>query len=519
MIFFKAIKAVVESLRILEIDANEIIAIGICNQRETTLLWNKRNGEVYNTIIHSDSRLIELKNAILARMRNKKNYLRAICGLPLDMCFSAIKIKWLIENYAAIQEAIKQKECYFGNLDSWIMWNLTGGVDNGIHCTDVTNASRTMLMNLETLKWDKKVCAFFDIPNEILPEIKSSAEIYGYIKIPGSKILEGVPIASCMGKNNSAFLGQLCFKSTQIQCHFDTSTSIMINTGQEIIYSDNDLLTTVGFQLGPNEKAFFALEGFIGNNCGAVEWLKSSILNSESNNNNQSEDISPISNIHYGLMNGNCFKSLQDNEVVFVPALRGLCAPNFLFQAKGFLSGLSIHTKSNSIFTAAKESICFQTKTILESLKKDCKHWPSLNKLIVGGDFSDNVDFLQLLADLCFLKIERPQVSTSVGLGSLLSAALTMKCISIEEFKNAYSPPIDTYYPKLNVEVSEQRYVKWLSNFKTSLYVHEQKNREEVNALLEAKTTHQFILNSLPGGVFLFSSYVMYVFSQYLLEL
>lgn len=188
---FKAIKAVVESLRILEIDANEIIAIGICNQRETTLLWNKRNGEVYNTIIHSDTRLIELKDAILARTRNKKNYLRSICGLPLEMCFSAIKIKWLIENYASIQEAIKQKECYFGNLDSWIMWNLTGGIENGIHSTDVTNASRTMLMNLETLQWDKKVCAFFEIPIEILPQIKSSAEIYGYIKIRGSPILEG----------------------------------------------------------------------------------------------------------------------------------------------------------------------------------------------------------------------------------------------------------------------------------------------------------------------------------------
>lgn len=323
-----------------------------------------------------------------------------------------------------------------------------------------------------------------------------------------------------MGNNNSAFLGQLCFKSTQIQCHFENSTSIMLNTGQEIIYSDNDLLTTIGFQLGANEKPFYALEGFIENNCGAVEWLKSSILSSESIiNNNHSEDISPVSNMQYGLLNGNCFKSLQENEVVFVPALRGLCAPNFLFQAKGFLSGLSIHTKSNTIFTAAKESICFQTKTILESLKKDCKHWPSLNKLIVGGDFSENVDFLQLLADLCSLSIERPHVSTSVGLGSLLSAALTMKCISLEDFKNAYNPPIDTYFPKLNAEVSEQRYVRWLSNFKTSLYVHEQKNREEVNALLEAKTKHQFIMNSLPGGVFLFTSYFMYVFSQYLQEL
>jgi glycerol kinase len=269
--------------------------------------------------------------------------------------------------------------------------------------------------------------------------------------------------------------------------------------------------------LGANEKPFYALEGFIGNNCGAVEWLKTSILNEETNN-NQSEEISPVTNINFGIRNGNgignCFKSFHDNEVIFVPALRGLCAPNFLFQAKGFISGLSIQTKSNSIFTAAKESICFQTKTILESLRKDCKHWPALNKLVVGGEFTENVDFLQLLANFCCLTIERPQVSTSVGLGSLLSTALTMKCISLEDFKKSYSPPIDTYYPTLNADLSEERYVKWLSTFKTSLYVNEQKHREEVNNLIDDKTSHQFIMSSLPGCLFLFTSYVLYVFSQ-----
>lgn len=395
------------------------------------------------------------------------------------------------------------------------MWNLTGGVENGIHCTDVTNASRTMLMNLETLKWDKRLCQFFDIPMEILPKIRSSAEIFGFIKIRGSNMLEGVPIASCMGNCNSALLGQLCLRAGQVQISFESDTSIMFNTGQEIIYSDHDLLTTVGFQLGANEKPFYALEGFVGNNCGAVEWLKSSIL-SEETNNNQSEDISPVSNLHLGIMNGNgisnCFKNLHDNEVIFVPALKGLCAPNFLFQAKGFLSGLSIQTKSNSIFTAAKESICFQTKTILESLKKDCRHWPALNKLVVGGEFSENVDFLQVLANFCCLTIERPQVSTSVGLGSLLSTALTMKCISLEDFK---SPPIDTYYPTLNSDIIDEKYVKWLSTFKTSLYLSQQKHQhEQVNSLLEDKTAHQFIMNSLPGCLFLFTSYVLYVFSQ-----
>lgn len=169
-------------------------------------------------------------------------------------CFSAIKIKWLIENNTAVQECISRNECYFGNLDSWILWNLTGGIDSGIHCTDVTNASRTMLMDLESLAWDERLCKFFNIPMRILPQIRSCSEIYGYVKIQGSNVLEGVPIASVIGNNNSCLVGQMCLKAGQIECHVEQDNSVMMNTGQEIIYSDNDLLTTVGFQLGPNEK-------------------------------------------------------------------------------------------------------------------------------------------------------------------------------------------------------------------------------------------------------------------------
>lgn len=392
-----------------------------------------------------------------------------------------------------------------------------GGKDGGIHACDVTNASRTLLMDLETLQWDKRLCNFFKIPMNILPKIRSNSEIYGYIKINGSNILEGIPIASCMGNINSAMIGQLCLKAGQIECNIENDLNVMFNTGQEIIYSENDLLSTVAFQLGPNTPPFYALEGFIGNSCASVEWLRNSILPAESNNNLMDENISPVSSF-IGMRNVSCFKRLRDDELVFVPALRGMCAPNFLFQAKGLLSGFSINTTSHQLFMAAKESICFQTKTILESIRKDCKTWPAINKLIVGGDFSEDVDFLQILADLCSLTVERPQISSPVSLGTMLSAALTMKCISLEDFKCTSIPPIDSYSATISSDVSDQRYLKWLSKFKTSSYLNDQKH-QEVDTLINIKTAHQFILDSLPGCLYLFSSYVIYVLSQQLKEI
>jgi glycerol kinase len=274
-------------------------------------------------------------------------------------------------------------------------------------------------MDLETLNWDTRLCNFFNIPSNILPKIQSNCEIYGYIKMNGLNVLDGVPIASCLATTNSAMLGLMMndLRPGQIQCHVENDCSVMFNTGEEIVYSDNDLLTTVGFQLGPTSKPYYCLEGFVGNSCGSYEWLKNSILPAESNNNFNDDNISPVSSF-IGTRKGTSFKKLREDELIFVPALRGLCAPSLLYQAKGFLSGISINTTSQQLFTAAKESICFQTKTILDSIRKDCKTWPgSFNKLVVGGEFSENVDFLQILADLCSLTVERPQISAPVSLG------------------------------------------------------------------------------------------------------
>lgn len=368
-----------------------------------------------------------------------------------------------------------------------------------------------MLMDLETLEWDKRLCKFFDIPIKILPQIRSCSEIFGYVKIKGSNVLEGVPIASVIANNNSALVGQMCLKAGQIECFVEDDCSVIINTGQEMIYSDNDLITTVGFKLGPQEKVHYALEGFIGNSCTAIDWLRTSIVSpSESNNN---DDLSPVSSF-LGMRNGKCFQRMQENDLTFVPALKGLCRPSFLFQARGFLSGLTINTHSQQLLTAAKESICFQTKTILDSIKKDCKTWPAISNLIVGGDFSENVDFMQLLANICSVTIERPQVAAPSGLGCMLSAALTMKTLSLDEFKTTCRPPVDNFYPAISPDVSEEKYMRWLSTLKTCLQVNGECHRQEVDTLLETKNSSQFIRNSIPGCLFLFSSYVIYVLAQ-----
>lgn len=528
-----------ENLIILEIEPSDIVAIGITNQRETSILWNKRSGEVYNPLCFSDSRLTKILEQLLVRTKNKKNYLRSVCGLPFDVyvnicwplcntcvtfpsyfsCFSALKIKWLIENNTAVQDCINRNECCFGNLDSWILWNLTGGIETGIHCTDVTNASRTMLMDLSSLKWDSRLCQFFNIPMSILPQIRSSSEVYGYVNMKtttGSSLLEGLPIASLIGNNNSALVGQICLNAGGIECHVESDCSVLLNTGQEIIYSDNGLLTTVGFQLGPNEKVHYALEGFIGNSVGSINWLSTSIVPSESNNNRQSNDISPVTNL-LGIRNGNCFKQAT-SDLTFIPMMKGFCAPSFLYQAKGFLSGLSLNTSSQLLLTAAKESICFQTKTILDAIKKDCKTWPAISSIIVGGEFSEDVDFCSLLANICSVTIERPQIFSPSSLGCFLSAALTMNSLSLDEFKTTCVPPVDNFYPSINPDFSEEKYMKWLATLKTCLQSNEQCHPEEVNSLLETKDSSQYISNSIPGCLFLFSSYVIYVLADQILR-
>lgn len=296
----------------------------------------------------NDCRTTPIIERYFTENRKKANLVKSICGLPFSNCFSSLKCRWLIENVPSIREAVENNECYFGTLDTYIIWHLTGGLNDGVHVTDVTNASRTMLMNLEKLEWDDDLCHYFQIPKKILPAIRSSSEILGYIY---SGPLKGLPIASCMSEQSGTLLGQMCIYTQQTTCYYDDGCNLLVNTGQEIIDSDNGLLTTVAFQLGAKQKPFYALEGAIAYAGSAVTWLKENLnLKDESTSNTQAlmnggtllqtyiGESSILSTYSSGSNIGTLTafdSSIPITNVVFIPALSGLYSPYWKHNSSG----------------------------------------------------------------------------------------------------------------------------------------------------------------------------------------
>ncbi|XP_073979620.1 glycerol kinase 1 isoform X2 [Rhodnius prolixus] len=365
-----------------DIDVSRIAAIGISNQRETTILWDRTTGlPLHNAIVWLDMRTATTLESLLDKIPNRdKNYLKPICGLPLSPYFSALKIKWLMDNIPEVRQAIENKTCLFGTMDTWLMWNLTGGTKGGVHVTDVTNASRTMLMSLNTLDWDISLCKFFDIPREILPRIHSSSEIYGRI-VGGA--MDGIPIAGCLGDQHAALLGQKCFNKGMAKCTYGTGCFLLYNTGSERVESSHGLVTTVAYQLGKDAPPYYALEGSIAVAGAAFAWLKDNI--------GLVEDVKEIETL--------ANRVHHSGDVYFVPAFSGLYAPYWQSDARGVICGITEETTKSHILRAALEAICFQTRDILESMDKDCGL--PLSKIQVDGGAIQNNLLMQLKADLC----------------------------------------------------------------------------------------------------------------------
>ncbi|XP_048268155.1 glycerol kinase isoform X2 [Bombus terrestris] len=375
------------NLRQLTIDPSDIVAVGITNQRETTVVWDSITGEpLYNAIVWMDMRTTSIVDDILKKIRNQnKNYLKPLCGLPISPYFSALKLKWLLENVPRVREALDQKRCLFGTIDSWLIWNLTGGTSFGVHATDVTNASRTMLMNITTLKWDPTLLSFFNIPPEILPEIRSSSEIYGYIQ---DDILSGVPISGCLGDQQSALVGQMCLQKGHAKSTYGTGCFLLYNTGTAIVDSSHGLLTTVAYQLGPQATPVYALEGSVAIAGAVIQWLKDNlgILSDVKESESLVEQIP------------------TDNRVTFVPAFAGLYAPYWRKDARSVICGITEDTNSTHIIKAALQAICFQTRDILEAMKEDTGL--ILSKLLVDGAMTTNNLLMQMQADICGIPVE-----------------------------------------------------------------------------------------------------------------
>ncbi|XP_022902875.2 glycerol kinase 2 [Onthophagus taurus] len=423
--------------------AQDIIAVGVTNQRESTILWDKTTGEpLHNSIVWLDMRTATTVDQLLDTVPNKsrnKNYLKPLCGLPLTPYFSAVKVKWLHDNIPRVAKAMQEQRCLFGTVDSWIIWNLTGGKHGGVHVTDVTNASRTMLMNIETLKWDPVLIKFFDIPISVLPTIKSSSEVYGNI-IDGP--LKGIPIAGCLGDQQAALVGQQCLQRGQAKATYGTGCFLLYNTGTIKVDSSHGLLTTVAYQLGPKTLPVYALEGSVAIAGAALHWLRDNL-----------NIIPSYSDVQQFVDKA---EEVEGGDVYFVPAFSGLYAPYWQQDARGVIVGITEDTESSHIVRASLEAVCFQVRDVVEAMNKD--YGAKLKNLQVDGGMTTNSMLMQLQADLTGVTIGKPKMAESTALGAAMCAGAAMGCWNV-------LPPMDiplqAWPPKLKENERDVRYARW----------------------------------------------------------
>ncbi|KAK9891524.1 hypothetical protein WA026_014761 [Henosepilachna vigintioctopunctata] len=430
----------------------DVVAVGITNQRESTIVWDKITGEpFYNSIVWLDVRTSSTIEQLLDQVPNNarnKNYLKILCGLPLNPYFSGVKARWLKDNISSVKKAMQAGTCMFGTVDTWLIWNLTGGINGGIHVTDCTNASRTMLMNIDTLKWDPVLLKFFDLPVTILPAIKSSSEIYGYIS---DGPLKGIPICGCLGDQHAALLGQMCLEKGEAKATYGTGCFLLYNTGATKINSAHGLLTTVGYKLGPNKPTVYALEGSVAVAGAALNWLKDNL--------NILEDFRDIEKI------GKEAESVKSGEVYFVPAFSGLYAPYWQADARGIIAGITEDTTSNHIVRATLEAVCYQIRDILDAMSKDCK--TPLKRLKVDGGMTANALLMQLQADLAGITVVKSSVLQSTALGAAIAAGAAVGHWEVEA--GTINVPSKTWYPIYTDNERDVKYSKWKMAIERSL--------------------------------------------------
>lgn len=402
---WESVRAVVAgALQKAEINRHQLVAVGITNQRETAVVWDKNTGEpVYNAIVWQDTRTAKTIREIAGEDGMDKFQDR--CGLGLSTYFSGPKIKWILDNVEGARERAEAGDLYFGNTDSWVLWNLTGGVNGGVHCTDVTNASRTMLMNIETLQWDESICQEMGVPMSMLPEIKSCAEIYGY----GAKnsLLIDTPIAGILGDQQAATFGQACFSTGMAKNTYGTGCFMLMNTGTEIVRSKNGLLTTLCYKLG-DQPARYALEGSIAVTGSLIQWVRDNLQMIDS-----APEVEELA------------LSVEDNGgVYFVPAFSGLFAPYWRDDARGCIVGLTRFHHRGHLARAALEATAFQTREVLDAMNADSG--VELSELRVDGGMIANDTLMQSQADILGVDVVAPVVAETTALGAAYAAGIAV---------------------------------------------------------------------------------------------
>ena len=388
-----------EAIASLGLTGGRIAAVGITNQRETTVVWDAESGKpVYNAIVWQDRRTSEYCDSL--KQRGLTDMIRRKTGLIIDAYFSGTKIKWILDNVPGAKEKARQGKLRFGTIDSWLVWNLTGG---RIHVTDVTNASRTMLFNINELKWDKEMLELLDIPESMLPEVRSSSEIYGYTYLLGDA---AVPVAGIAGDQQAALFGQMCTEEGDVKSTYGTGCFLLMNTGDKPVWSDNELLTTVAWKIG--DTVNYALEGSVFVAGSVVQWLRDGLGIIKS-----SSEVEALA------------ASVPDNGgVYFVPALTGLGAPYWDQYAKGSITGITRGTTAAHIARAALEGIAFQTMDIVEAMQKDAG--VRLSGLKVDGGASRNNLMMQFQADILDTNVIRPKMTETTALGAAYLAGLAV---------------------------------------------------------------------------------------------
>ncbi len=415
----------------------EIAAVGVTNQRETTVVWEKATGKpIHNAIVWQDTRTDKICNE-LAKDGGQDRF-RPKVGLPLATYFSGPKIRWILDNVPGAREKAEKGEILFGNIDTWVIWNLTGGPNGGVHVTDVSNASRTMLMNLETLDWDEEILGIMGVPRAMLPEIRPSSQVYG--NAVGA--LAGVPVAGDLGDQQAALFGQACYDVGEAKNTYGTGCFMLLNTGTKPVQSKNGLLTTLGYKIG-DQPAVYALEGSIAITGALVQWLRDNL-----NMISKSAEIEDLA------------KTVEDNGgIYFVPAFSGLFAPYWRSDARGVIVGLTRYINKGHIARAALEATAYQTREVLDAMNADSG--VDLKALKVDGGMVFNETLMQFQSDILGVPVIRPQVAETTSLGAAYAAGLAVGFWNNFDELRANWGKDKEWDPKMDADTRAKLYKGW----------------------------------------------------------
>ena len=425
----------------------DIVAIGITNQRETTLLWDRRTGKpYYNAIVWQDTRTKDICDKLA--QEGGQDRFRPVCGLPLATYFSGPKINWILENVPGVRAAAERGDALFGNIDTWLIWWLTGGPDSGAHVTDVSNASRTMLMNLHTLDWDPQVLDVLSIPRAILPRIVPSSDPkpWGYT-LPTGPFSTSIPMCGDLGDQQAALVGQTCFQPGEAKNTYGTGCFMLLNTGTNIVPSTSGLLTTLAYRLG-DQPAVYALEGSIAITGALVQWLRDNLGLISS-----SAEIEQLAS------------SVQNNGgIYFVPAFSGLFAPYWRSDARGAIVGLTRFINKGHLARAALEATAYQTREVLEAMQKDSG--VRLTALKVDGGMVYNQLLMQFQADLLGVPVVRPRITETTALGAAYAAGLAVGFWQNLDDLRVNWQVDQTWQPRMSPKERRSLYQGWLKAVK-----------------------------------------------------